>query len=244
MVSQGQMAGARSILDSMVLRRMDGGQFRPSRVREQIKQQLRAMNYSVDEEVGQSDFKCSLAVKARPEDGSYVLGILLDDEKHYLNENLIEQYYQRPAILERFGWKVLPVYARDWLHQPQKIMEMIRKLVEEPVVEKPGGSGASGTLGDDSGSHGEETLVNFGQAEAGAVPASPYDHLPFQRWHIREKDSEKFWEAAADGNKLIVRWGRSGTKGQIQLKRFPDEETAKKEMEKLIREKRNKGYTS
>ncbi|HVU55105.1 MAG TPA: AAA domain-containing protein [Puia sp.] len=237
MVSQGQMAGARIILDSMVLRKTEGGvNVGPSRMRDQIKQQLQAMGYSVDEQIGQSDFKCSLAVKARPDDEAYRLGILLDDEKHYLNENLIEQYYQRPAILERFGWKVLPVYSRDWLHQPQKVMDMIVRLLAEPatnerevvqeaapVVEKP-------------------AAVSLRPEETGGSPVSPYDHLAFRRLHHKENGSDKFWEAATDSNKLIVRWGRSGTKGQIQLKSFPDEEAAKKEMEKLIREKLNKGY--
>lgn len=239
MVSQGQMAGARAILDSMVLRRVEGGAaVRPSRVRDQIKQQLEAMGYVVDEQIGQSDFKCSLAIKARPDDETYVLGILLDDEKHYLNENLIEQYYQRPAILERFGWKVLPVYSRDWLHQPQKIIDMIRKLLEEPIVSGGVQEAAAPVVE-------KPAAVDLRQDDAGGgVPASPYDHLPFHRLYHKENGNEKFWEAATDGNKLIVRWGRSGTRGQIQLKSFPDEEVAKKEMEKLIREKQNKGYMS
>ena len=238
MVSQGQMAGARAILDSMVLRRAEGGAaVRPSMVRDQIRQQLQALGYVVDAQVGQSDFKCSLAVKARPDDETYALGILLDDEKHYLNENLIEQYYQRPAVLERFGWKVLPVYSRDWLHQPQKIMDLIRKLIEEPVVAGGAGEAAAPVVE-------KLAAVDLRQDEAGGIPASPYDHLPFHRLYYKDNGSDKFWEAATDGNKLIVRWGRSGARGQIQLKSFPDEEAAKKEMEKLIREKQNKGYMS
>ena len=70
----------------------------------------------------------------------------------------------------------------------------------------------------------------------------PYDHLPFQRLHLKDEASDKFWEAATDGNKLVVRWGRMGSKGQIQLKTFPDGEAARKEMEKLIKEKQGKGY--
>jgi predicted DNA-binding WGR domain protein len=236
MVSRGQMTAARTILDSMVLRKMEGGvAVRPNKVRDQIKQQLLAMGYVVDEQIGQSDFKCSLAIKARPEDQDYVLGILLDDEKHYLNENLIEQYYQRPAILERFGWKVLPVYSRDWLHQPQKIMEMIRKLLEEP---------ASGVRDVSAPELQKADAVNLRHDDAGGIPASPYDHLPFHRLRHKENGHEKFWEITTDGNKMIIRWGRSGTRGQIQLKSFPDEVAAKKEMEKLLREKQNKGYLS
>jgi len=239
MVSQGQMQGARSILDSLVLRRNEAAvEVRPFLVRKQIRQQLQALGYEVDEQIGQSDFKCSLAVKAKPGDQAYTLGILLDDEQHYQNDNLIEQYYQRPAILERFGWRVLPVFSRDWLHQPQKVMELIRKMLEEPVTsrttERQPGEEEKSTA--DTGVRGETMLTKA------AYVAGPYDHLPFRRLHYRDEGSDKFWEAAIDGNKLVVRWGRAGTKGQIQLKSFPDGEAAQKEMEKLIREKLGKGY--
>ena len=265
MVSRGQMPGARSILDSLVLRKEEKGMnVRPSLIREQIKQQLQAMGYEVDEQIGQSDFSCSLAVKARPGDQAYALGILLDDEKHYLNDNLIEQYYQRPAILERFGWKVLPVFSRDWLHQPQKIMDMIRRLLEEPAAAGDGGRGSSdgGTSGGGSGGRsgmgegGADPSVGGGISPEGTLglagpaglgmgsAAGPYDHLDFHRLYYKENGSDKFWEAATDGNKLVVRWGRTGARGQIQLKSFPDEEAAKKEMEKLIKEKLGKGYLS
>jgi len=237
MISQGQMPGARSILDSLILRKDTGtADTRPFLVREQIKQQLQALGYEVDELIGQSDFKCSLAVKAKPGDQAYTLGILLDDEKHYLNGNLIEQYYQRPAILERFGWRVLPVFSRDWLHQPQKVMEMICKMLEMP-------SPATDEKTEKIVSAGEkqENPLSTGKITASSV-AGPYDHLPFQRLHYKDDTSDKFWEAATDGNKLVVRWGRTGSKGQIQLKSFPDGEAALKEMEKLIKEKQGKGY--
>jgi predicted DNA-binding WGR domain protein len=319
--------------------------------------------------VGQSDFKCSLAVKAGSGDQQYALGILIDDGKHYQNKNLIEQYYQRPAILQNFGWRILPVFAKDWLHQPQKVMEQIRKLLEEPLLpaeqglgkaetgkdpaggigrkgsekgragagareegEGADGTGARGTTMDGTDADGgsaaggsaagrtrmdagvEETGAGeavdgrgtgetgsgaggrgtgeraaggakgpgasaggagtgrMGEGETGARTSTAgakggpvemkgvsagddpsggglhtgkrgiYDELSFRRLHYREGEVEKFWEAAVDGSRLILRWGRVGTKGQLQLKSFPDEEAAGREIEKLIREKMGKGY--
>ncbi|MDO6433415.1 AAA domain-containing protein [Flavitalea sp. BT771] len=253
MVSLGQMQGARSILDSLVLRKQEGpADSRPSLVRQQIRQQLQALGYVVDEQIGQSDFKCSLAVKARPEDPAYRLGILLDDDRHYLNDNLIEQYYQRPAILERFGWKVLQVFSRDWLHQPQKIMEHIRKLLERQASHELQATSDKLQVGRDVELQatsfklqvelGQELSAGVGVGTGGYAGASPYDQLPFRRLYQREGNNERFWEAAVDGNKLVVRWGKRGAKGQIQLKTFPDGEVAQAEMEKLILEKRRSGY--
>jgi len=58
-----------------------------------------------------------------------------------------------------------------------------------------------------------------------------------------EGNSNKFWEAALDGARLIIRFGRVGTKGQVQVKTFKDEEEAGKEKGKMVREKLGKGYT-
>jgi predicted DNA-binding WGR domain protein len=69
-----------------------------------------------------------------------------------------------------------------------------------------------------------------------------YDHLDFQRLYLRDGAGEKFWEAALSGNKLVIRWGKTEGKGQIQLKTLPSEAAAKSEMEKLIQQKKGKGY--
>jgi predicted DNA-binding WGR domain protein len=73
-------------------------------------------------------------------------------------------------------------------------------------------------------------------------PATPYDHLTFHRLVNSEGESSRFWEAALDGCKLIVRYGRVGTKGQVHVKTFAKETTAQLEKDKLIKEKANKGY--
>jgi len=131
MVSNGNMQQAREILDSLVLPGTrsfyDAGQ--NNIVSEQIKTALETAGYTVDVNVGQSSFKCSLAVKRQAADTNYSLGILLDDATHYYNDNLIEQYYQRPAILQAFGWKTLNVYAKDWLEDREKVMGMILGMI-------------------------------------------------------------------------------------------------------------------
>ena len=216
-VSTGQMTAARTILDSLAPHQHTGtGVLSPTIIRTQIKEQLTAMGYEVAGPVGQSDFKCSLAVKRNPGDEEYALAILIDDEGHYRNENLVEQYYQRPAILRDFGWKVLPVYAKDWLHQPQRVME--------EILEALGGGGPA-----------MAAPLTPGSAARG------YDHLDFHRFIHPE--NKTFWEAATDGNKLIVRWGRRGARMQIRLRSFPDEISAQKELAVQEEEQKVKGFT-
>jgi predicted DNA-binding WGR domain protein len=61
-------------------------------------------------------------------------------------------------------------------------------------------------------------------------------HLEFE-----DDGSSKFWRARVEGGTLYVNYGKIGTNGQTQVKELgPD--GAKKEFDKLVREKRKKGY--
>jgi len=213
LVSSGQMENARSILDSLVAAKTAGSATIPSTIiRTQLQEQLSALGYEVAGPIGQSDFKCSLAVKKEPGDEEYALAILIDDKEHYRNENLVEQYYQRPAILKEFGWKILPVYAKDWLHQPQKVLDQILRILNgEPLA----------TL--------QTTVDNIKDSR-----------LSFRQ--LIHPETKTFWEAAIDGNKLIVRWGKTGTRGQTRQRTLPDETTARQELEKQETEQMEKGY--
>src|SRR5215831_18553129 len=62
-------------------------------------------------------------------------------------------------------------------------------------------------------------------------------HLEFE-----EGTSSKFWRARVEGKTLYVNYGKIGTNGQTQVKDLSDPAAAKTEYEKLVREKRKKGY--
>jgi predicted DNA-binding WGR domain protein len=54
--------------------------------------------------------------------------------------------------------------------------------------------------------------------------------------------SSKFWNVELAGSSYTVTYGRIGTDGQTLTKSFDSEEKARKEVEKLIKEKLGKGY--
>ncbi len=62
-------------------------------------------------------------------------------------------------------------------------------------------------------------------------------HLEFE-----EDNSSKFWRARVEGKTLYVNFGRIGTNGQTQVKELASPDAALKELDKLEREKRRKGY--
>jgi predicted DNA-binding WGR domain protein len=193
----------------------------------QIKNALIAKGKVVATNIGQSKFKCSLAVKENAEDDKYTLAILVDDETHYDNPDIIEQYAQRKEILKNMGWRVLQVFAKDWWQYPDKVMEMIEDRLhnDEKVV---------------------ETTPIAPPTEAVTAPTIETVEAPIneslERYTHTEDGHAKFWEISKDEEKLVIKFGRIGTKGQAQIKSFENALIAEKEMQKLIREKLKKGY--
>ena len=54
--------------------------------------------------------------------------------------------------------------------------------------------------------------------------------------------SSKFWNIQLEGNSHTVTYGRIGSAGQSSNKSFPSEDAARKDAEKLVKEKLGKGY--
>jgi predicted DNA-binding WGR domain protein len=59
---------------------------------------------------------------------------------------------------------------------------------------------------------------------------------------FEEGTSSKFWRARVEGATLYVNYGKIGTAGQTQVKDFGTADLATREYDKLVREKRKKGY--
>ena len=74
------------------------------------------------------------------------------------------------------------------------------------------------------------------------IPASSARPAGVRYFEFIGGASKKFWELSLSGDVFTVRFGRIGTLGQSQTKRFPDEAKARREAENLIAEKLKKGY--
>jgi len=63
-----------------------------------------------------------------------------------------------------------------------------------------------------------------------------------RRFEFVEGNSRKFWEIQVNGTEAVVRFGRIGSAGQTQRKRFADQAAAAKFTGKCVAEKLAKGY--
>ncbi|RAJ02428.1 WGR domain-containing protein [Chitinophaga skermanii] len=147
-VSNGQLQEAKIILKSLLPTTQLSKQSLPAQyaiVTQQISDALIAAGYEADTYIGQSSFKCSIAVKRKGEK-DFSLGILVDEDQHYDNPDVLEQYYQRPATLRAFGWPLLQVYAKDWLQNRDNILQSILQLLQHPVQQNRTVNGANTQL--------------------------------------------------------------------------------------------------
>lgn len=242
-LSAGEQGAAATVLDGLSLHSAIHRSERVAAMATQIAERLEAAGHVMDRQVGSSYFRCDLAVRATDGKG-YRLGILIDSDIHYRNDDVLEQYCQRPELLRAFGWKVISVLAKDWFQNPEQVMERLERALsgEEEVA--------------------SEVIV---EPEVGQVPELPEvpvtpDVLPepileasvdpvadtgsggFERLECVEDGSSKFWEVKVDGAAYTVRYGRIGTAGQSLTKQFADEAAAQREMEKVRAKKEEKGY--
>ena len=95
---------------------------------EELTRALRARGHAVDAHMGQSKFRCDLAVRDTT-DGFYCLGLLVDTDAHYANPDLVEGYLTQPGILRAFGWRVALVLTKDWYHEPEAVVARIERLL-------------------------------------------------------------------------------------------------------------------
>jgi predicted DNA-binding WGR domain protein len=222
-----------------------------------LAQALRSRGYMVDLNVGQSKFRCDLAVR-RKSDNLYQLGILVDTDSHYSNPNLLDRYLMQPGILRAFGWRFALVLTKDWYHNPDDVLERLEKLLNgiaivddsEPQEEEivgPAAPAAPENVPPPTTIAPTQKAVTASVDPAttekpGASPAPTATPGSARRFEFVDGLSRKFWEISTSGNSFTVRFGRFGTAGQSQTKSFEDDAGARREAESLIAQKLKKGY--
>lgn len=243
--SRGELHLARGVLESLnpLTRKQLAQSGNSDAVIAQLAAALRERGYAVDEHVGQSRFRCDLAVRSR-DARQYRVGIIIDTAGHYVNPNVGERCVTQPGILRAFGWQVALVLTRDWYHEPQGVLDRIERMLRgeaEPEVEI------------------EDDLPTPAPAPAAAPspaipapisaptptksePTAVTSRGPVRRLEFVEGRSSKFWEISQEGSSITIRYGRIGTQGQTQTKTFDAAERATREVEKLTSEKLRKGY--
>lgn len=233
-LSRGDVALARQVLDGLnPMKRQALAMDQVSGiVSQQIATALRSRGWQAETQIGQSRFRCDVAVRANGA-AQHQVGLLLDVTG---TTGVLERFHTQPSILNAFGWQALVVLAKDWWHDPSAVIERVERLLrnEAEVMD------LTDAMDDPEPEPESAPLVPSPEPELPTAPAS----LPsgMKRFEFIEGGSKKFWEIGQSGCDMTVRYGRLGTNGQTQTKTFPDEARAAREVQKLIAEKVKKGY--
>jgi predicted DNA-binding WGR domain protein len=247
-VSQGDDAQARRVLENLnpLARKGLAPASKSDAVVEGLAAALRARGYEVELNVGQSKFRCDLAVRNSTDD-LYQLGILIDHDGHYANPNLLDRYLAQPAVLRSFGWRHALVLTKDWYHNPEDVLNRLERILQNQT-ESTESEMVDTTLDEpsvppESTPAPEKNTPEVSAPQPVQPSTAPATTAPTVR-HLQfiGGSSQKFWEITRSGNSFTVRYGRIGTTGQSQTKTFANEATAKIEADKLIYEKLKKGY--
>ena len=238
----------------------------PDPLVEQIATALEARGYCVDRAVGQSHFRCDLAVR-REGENAYTLGILLDNDGYYQQSDLLERDLMRPKLLRDFGWNVAFVLAKDWYDDSAAVLGRLERLMagneepdwdEESVDEDDLDAGRDSEMGQDpqpaDSAADSKVPTDVGELpstlpDSTAVPlvessasATAEVETSTRRFEFISGSSKKFWEISLAGKQHTVRFGRIGTKGQTVTKTFESVAAARRDCERLVRSKVAKGY--
>ncbi len=195
-ISKGDAAAARRVLENLnpLSRQALAPVNRGDAVVEQLAAVLRSRGHSVDMNVGQSRFRCDLAVRSQSE-SLYQLGILVDTDAHYANPNLLDRYLMQPSILRAFGWRFALVLTKDWYHTPDDVLARLEKILrgeeipQDPAPENeepsqpatavpPAGSGLASTLKQPPATSATSDAPSV-PSSVQATPAAPAPAPPF-----------------------------------------------------------------
>jgi predicted DNA-binding WGR domain protein len=256
-VSVGDLNGARRALREMSVRPDSGAVVEEAGTDVMVGQlaaALRARGYEVDLEVGQSSFRCDLAVR-RPGERVYRAGIMADTEAYYQQHDIIERDVMRPQLLEAFGWKVTYVFAKDWYRNPSAVLGSLTRFIEDEKGDEDPGEPPAAEAIVSSQSEGDGQAISQDGASTSssgvqAVLPSSTAHPPpsssgptWKRYfEFSAGTSNKFWEIAVAGQEHTVRFGRIGSDGQSKTKTFAEAAEADRDATRLVNEKLAKGY--
>ena len=128
-VSSGKKKEISYILDSFKPVIENKKDFKLNQFEGEIKTELEKLGYDVETNLGNTNYKLSLAVYDKKLD-KYLLGIECDYAAYESSDSVLERDVYRNKFLQSRGWKILRVWSRDWWLNKNKVISNIVKQIE------------------------------------------------------------------------------------------------------------------
>ena len=95
---------------------------------DEIKAELVKLGYNVETNLGNTNYKLSLAVYDKKLD-RYLLGIECDYAAYKSSDSILERDVYRNKFLESRGWSIIRVWSRDWWLNKDRVINNIVKAI-------------------------------------------------------------------------------------------------------------------
>jgi predicted DNA-binding WGR domain protein/DNA polymerase III delta prime subunit len=208
---------------------------------QQIAAALQERGWIIDIGVGMSHFRCDLGVRKETNE-IYTLGIQVDTDEYYAQDDLIERDLMKPSLLKAFGWRIAHVLTCDWFRDREAVVDRLEKRLAGDEAETPSESRMDlDALLAETETADLNTTAPTIQKPSGTAQGSLAEKQTI-RFESHSDASSRFWEITWVSNEYSVHFGRIGTNGQSHTKSFESTETAQREANKIIRQKLRKGY--
>ena len=98
----------------------------------QLAEVLRGQGVVVETEVGESVFRCDLALR-REGDVGHRLAVLVDTDERVAADSLLERLTTHPRALATGGWRVHHVLTGDWAREPDAVVARLLDTLDRPT---------------------------------------------------------------------------------------------------------------
>jgi hypothetical protein len=131
-VSQANPEATQAALSQYAVSRTRTADALRSAVAEQLAERLRAEGVVVETEVGESVFRCDLALR-HPTDEGHQLAVLIDTPERIAADSLLERLTTHPRALTTGGWRIHHVLTGDWTSNPDAVLARLLDTLNRPA---------------------------------------------------------------------------------------------------------------
>lgn len=96
---------------------------------ESLAESLRLQGYSVNTNVGESEYRVDIGIVDPENNNKYILGILCDGYNYTVSQTARDRNITTPYLLETLGWRIMNIWSIEWWDTPQLVISQINNYM-------------------------------------------------------------------------------------------------------------------
>lgn len=102
-----------------------------SLLEEDVAQEIRAMDYKVDTQIGCSDYRIDIGIIDPANPGRYLLGVECDGPTYLSSTSARDRDRLREQVLNQLGWKIHRVWAPAWVARRESEVRKLKEAIQQ-----------------------------------------------------------------------------------------------------------------